>query len=318
MNTKLSPHQKSILPILEAALRSAVDDSDHERAIIEANKIQSLFKDDRSHYRLLRAKLLCFEASLDANSLSYAEAGLLGVKRLSTCPSKIYVEASALLTVCFLRKKKNDEAKKTISEVLGKLNCIKSDLRRNQLQKRFKDRVEAECILSGLIDNKAGVLNIEAVHDRAVDLLQSGSSDTALFEFLAQATPPGGKALLRNIQDHSRVQMNTSDQKLLYPPTRDEAPSKEGKKVFSIIGRVFWKALCHPNGRIHKLWAAKMPEIYEKGYFAAAIVTALKEWQIGSSLFASGVVAIAMKQSAGEFCRLTKPKGLIIDLGDKT
>jgi hypothetical protein len=316
MNIKLSPHQKIFLPSLEDKLKLAVRDGNHELAITLTDKIQSLFAADRSHYRLLRAKLWCFEASLNANSLSYAETGLLGVRGLASIPSKIYVEASALLTVCCLRKKKIESAKEVIDDVLGKLKCIKSDRNRRSLHKRFKERVEDECLLSGLIDNKANLLNVGAVHSVAVKLLEEGSSETALFEFLGKSVPQTSPALLKSIRDYSSSRVSSSDQKLLYPPGREEQPAHIGRKTFSIIGRVVWKGLCHPEGRIYKIWSAKVPEVYGESYFAASIVTAMKEWQIGSSLFAGGVVAIVMKYSASEFCRLAKPKSLICETED--
>jgi len=79
--TKLSESLLGTLRPLEAELRRAVAASEPDAAIEAAAKIQSLFDHDRSHHRLLRAKLWAFEACVDANRLEYAESGLVGVRR---------------------------------------------------------------------------------------------------------------------------------------------------------------------------------------------------------------------------------------------
>jgi hypothetical protein len=42
----------------------------------------------------------------------------------------------------------------------------------------------------------------------------------------------------------------------------------------------------------------------------------MAHWRIGIPLLASGVVALAMKYSAQEFCKLATPKSLMIDPKD--
>jgi hypothetical protein len=60
-----------------------------------------------------------------------------------------------------------------------------------------------------------------------------------------------------------------------------------------------------------------VPEVFNDGYFAAAVVTALSDLRIGIPLIASGLAALAMKYTAEEFCALAKPKGLMISRDDK-
>jgi len=150
-NTKLTEKQLAAIRPLELELRKAVQQAESEEAIELAGKIQALFPDDRSHHRLLRAKLWAFEACLDANRLTYAESGFIGIRKLSGPNTRLYLEASSLLAVCFLREKKTSESKELIHEAISKINNITSDRTRHQFQKRLIERIEEECILAELI-----------------------------------------------------------------------------------------------------------------------------------------------------------------------
>ncbi len=74
--TKLTDKQLETLRPLEAKLKDAVRSASPEKAVEIAGQIQSLFSNDCSHHRLLRAKLWAFEACLDANRITYAQNGL--------------------------------------------------------------------------------------------------------------------------------------------------------------------------------------------------------------------------------------------------
>ena len=158
---KLSNAHLNLLRPLEVELKQAVAAAEPDTAIEVAAKIQALFDFDRTHHRLLRAKLLAFEACVDANRLSYAERGLIGVRNLAGVTTRLSLEAGALLAVVLLREKKVSEAKKLIRDVIENINIIiininininiTSERTRHQFQKRLISRIEEECILAGLI-----------------------------------------------------------------------------------------------------------------------------------------------------------------------
>ena len=66
---KLSDAHLAALRPLEAELKKAVAAAEPDAAIEAAAKIQGLLDFDRSHHRLLRAKLWAFEACVEANRL---------------------------------------------------------------------------------------------------------------------------------------------------------------------------------------------------------------------------------------------------------
>ncbi len=314
--TKLHEYQLAALRPLEARLRQAVAQAEPETAIEIAGKIQALFPDDRKHHRLLRAKLWAFEACVDANRLSYAETGLIGVRKLAAPSTRLYLEASALLAVALLRQKKLTDSKKIIREVIGNINNITSDRTRHQFQKRFISRIEEECILAELIDTGDGPLDASEIEEKAILLIQRNSDDEIL-KLIGNSVPSQGLRLLSDVRTYSIQQLPPPDRKMLPPPEKAEQPKNIGRTTFALLRRIAWKTFCKPSSPIYKLWSKRVPKVFNEGYFSAAVVTALGDFRIGIPLIASGLAALVMKYSAEEFCELAKPRGLMISRDDK-
>jgi len=312
---KLSQPQKRELRRLEIELQACVKSANSEKAAEITAHIQTLFGDDRRHHRLLRAKLWCFEAALDANSLGYAESGLLGVRNLAGRGTRLQLEASTLLAVCYLRQKRYTDAKKLIRGVVSHLAKIQSNSKRRQFQKRLVERIEEECILAELIGVQEGVIIPEEVHAKAVLLIQR-SSDNEIFALLGNSIPSAALLVLNDVRDYSINLIAATDRKLLPAPAIAERPENVGKKAFAVLRRIAWKTFCSPDSELYKMWSKKIPAVFNKGYFAAAITATMAHWRIGIPLLASGVVALAMKYSAQEFCKLATPKSLMIDPKD--
>jgi hypothetical protein len=315
-STKLTEEQLNKLRPLEEKLKAAVRSASPEMAIEIAGQIQALFSNDRKHHRLLRAKLWAFEACLDSNRITYAQNGFVGIRKLSGKTTRLYLEASSLLAICYLRSKKTSEAKKIIKEVVDKLNNIGSDRTRRQFQKRLLERIEEECILTELIGVGESELNIEEIQAKAVLLIQK-NSDNEIFRLIGNSVPTSGINLLHNVRTYSLNQLPAPDRKLLPAPDKAEQPQKIGKITFAVIRRIAWKTFCNPDSSIYKLWSKRVPKVFNEGYFSAAVVATLSDFKIGIPLIASGVSALVMKYTAEEFCELSKPKGLMMDHSDK-
>lgn len=314
--TKLTDQQLQKLRPLEANLKAAVRSASPERAIEIAGQIQALFPNDRSHHRLLRAKLWAFEACLDANRITYAQNGFIGVRKLSGKTTRLYLEASSLLAVCYLRSKKTTDAKMIVKEVIDKINNITSDRTRHQFQKRFIERIEEECILTELIGSGEPELNTKEIEAKAILLVQR-SSDSEIFKLIGNSVPTASINLLSDMRTYSINQLPPPDRKRLPPPEKAEQPQTIGKTTFALLKRIAWKTFCDKESSIYRLWSKRIPKVFNEGYFSAAIVTSLSDFKIGIPLLASGVTALVMKYSAEEFCELSKPKGLMIDRNEK-
>lgn len=315
-NNKLPKKLLADLNLLEKELLSAVRSGSAEGAIEAATKIQILFGADRRHPRLMRSKLWAYEVCLDAQRLEYAERGLIGITQLSGTRTRVHLEASSLLAVCYLRQKKIEEAKKLIRSVIGNINSIKSAKTRHAFQKRLIERLEEECIFVELVGAGGNEkLDVDEVHSKAVELLQR-SNDDELLRLIGNSIPAAGGLLLKDVRDYSIKQLPAADRPLLPAPTKTAESKHIGKAAFAVLRRVAWKTLCKEDSPIFKLWSKKVPEVFNKGYFAAAIVSTMNDYRIGISLLASGVLALVMKYSAEEFCELSKPKGIMMSRGE--
>lgn len=301
---------------LEMELRKAVAQGEPDTAIEIFAKIKALFPSDLSHHRLLRAKLWVFEVHVDANRLAYAETGLAGVRKRAAPSTRLYLEASALLAVTLLRKKKTVEAKKIIQEVIANINNISSDRTRHQFQKRFILRIEEECILTELIGSGVGPLDASEVEAKAILLLQRNSEDE-IFKLIGNSIPAAGLLLLNDVRTYSLRQLPPPDRKLLPPPEKAEQSKNIGRTAFALLRRIAWKTFCKPSSPIYKLWSKQMPKVFNEGYFTVAVIAVFSDFGIGIPLLASGLAALMMKYSAEEFCELAKPKGLMVSRDDK-
>ena len=308
--TKLSEAQLDVLRPLEAALEQAVQDGRSADAVEITTRIQTLFPHDRGHHRLLQAKLWAFEACLNENRLNYAESGLVGVRKLSSSSTRLYLEATSLLSICMLRQKRITEAKSLIAEAFKKINNIKSDARRHTFQKALIDRINEESILTELIGTAQGNLIETEIHAKAVELIQR-CDDSEIIKLIGTNIPIGSVRLHEDLQSFSLKQLPSPDRKLLPPPQQLQNPQQIGKTAFAILKRIAWKTFCKPSSTLYKLWSAKIPKVFNEGYFSAAVASTFADYRIGLPLIASGISALIMKYSAEEFCELAKPDSLM-------
>lgn len=315
-STKLTDAQLAVLRPLEKQLQVAVAKSEVDLAIELASKIQDLFPQDRKHHRLLRAKLWLFEACIDANRLNIAEKGLIGISQLASPSTRIALEAGGLLAIVYLRQKKVASAKAAIAEVILKINNITSDVTRHQFQQRLISRIEEECILSELIGTADSALEIDEIQAEAIRLIQS-QDEAKILEIIGSTVPTSSIKLLNDVHQFSILRLPAPDRKLLAAPPNVQERQKIGKTAFSMLRRIAWKTFCKPSSPIFKLWSKQTPEVFNKGYFSAAVITTFNDFRIGLPMLAGGVAALVMKYSAEEFCELAKPKGFMIKRDEK-
>lgn len=263
---KLSPSQLTALRPLEAELRRAVEVGDPDSAIKAAEKIQLLFGDDRSHHRLLRAKLWAYQACLDANRVTFAERGFIGVRKRSNPSTRLYLEASALLAISLLRLKRTNESKELIREVISNINNITTDRTRHQFQRRLIERIEEECIFVELVGSGNEVLDEKEIREKAIWLVQR-SSDDEILKLIGESVPMSGILLLNDVRAYSIQQLPGPDRKLLPSPLKLDQPKSIGRTTFALLRRVAWKTFCIPSSPIYKLWSARIPKVFDEGYF---------------------------------------------------
>lgn len=315
MSRAIRPEHLEELRPLEEKLKRAQNTGCVSEAEEAMKAIQRLLNPYGNHHRLLECRLWYFETLLDANQTAFAESGFSGIRQKTNRRTRLYLEATFFLAVCYLRQKKIPLAKTFIREVLAELNKEQSPDTRRLLQKRVIDRIEEEAVLAELIGVEDGVFKQKAIEDEAIKLVQKSEDD--IFELLGRSIPYRSFKLLQDVREDAILQLPIPDRKLLAPPGQASQERYVGKRAFAVLKRVGWKTLCDPKSSIYKLWSARLPKVYNDGYFVAAIYAAFRDWKIGLPLLAAGVVAIAMKYGAEEFCLWTRPDSIMEIRGKK-
>lgn len=304
-----SDHLKLLRP-LEAQLKQAVKLQEPQAAEAAMLSIQRLLNPyGANHHRLLECRLWYFESQFDAKHISVAESGFQGIATRARDGTRLSLEATFFLGLCYLRQKRIPEAKKKFEIVFAGLNKISSAETRRLLQKRIIERIEQETVLTTLIGVDDGPLKPQQIHDEAVKLVPKPEAE--LFELLARALPYGSIPLLNDVRTDALLQLPAPDRKLLPAPGQANQAPHVGKLAFAVLKRVGWKTLCDGKSPLYKLWSQRVPAVYSTAYFSTAITQTFNDWKIGLPYLAVGVTAIAMKYSAKEFCDLTRPDSIM-------
>lgn len=316
MRKRISAEHLEQLRPVEDALKEAVLRQDSAAATTAMQTIQTILSPyGPKHYRILECRLWYFESVFDANDIATAESGFSGIAQRASPESALFIEASFFLALCLLRQKRIPEAKARLRLVFERLNTITSAETRQLRQKRFVERIEQEAVLTALIGTDAGVLRPDQIHQEAIKLVQMPEGE--LFDFLARALPYGTINLLSDVRTDTLLLLPPADRKLLPPPGHASQAPHVGKLVMAVLKRIGWKTFCDEESPLYKLWSKKITTVFSPAYFATWITATFVNWKIGVAPLAAGVVAIAMRYGAEEFCRITKPNSIMEARGPK-
>jgi len=313
----LSKEQKEKLALWEPQLRLCVKTADLEKAKKITAKIQLLLRPSGHETRILQAKNWLYESAMEANSLTFAKMGFEGTIQKSSLRTRLNLEATSLLAICYLREKNIDRARNLIISAVENINSIKSDERREQFQKRLIERLEEESIIAGLTDKDAELLDLEAVDKEVVKLVMSKSENQIYLE-MGKAVPQKSIDLLSEVRETYALRLTAPDRKFLPPPLTEEKKEELGKRANSALKRVAWRALCSPESEIYKAWSQGLSVVYDKKYIAGAIVASFNSFSISAVMIAASAAALAIKFGAEVFCETFSPSSMMIDRKDKS
>jgi hypothetical protein len=253
-NANLTDEQKAKLAVLEPRLRLCVRSADLDKAKIITAEIQQLLRPTGHETRLLQAKNWLYETAMEANNLTFAKMGFEGTIQKSNPTTRLYLEASSLLAICYLRESNFSKARELIVRAVDSINNIKSIERREQFHKRLIERLEEESILVGLVDQSSDPLRLEEVDDMAVKLVMTKSENQIYIE-MGKAIPKKSVDILTEVRDAYTNRLPAPDRKMLPPPIVEENKEALGKRASSALKRVAWKSICSPNSEIYKAWS---------------------------------------------------------------
>ncbi len=314
---KLTDAQRRRLHTLEPALRDAVRLGDYPTANRLTADIQAVLRPTGHETRLMRAKNWLFEAAMEADELEIAIAGFRGVRQKVAATTRTFLEATALLAVCFLRKGELAEAEPLIANVLTNDANIASERKRRQFRLRAIRRFEEEVALVALRGPTFAPLDINQVQERAGILLQTKTEDEMYVEVGREIPPEVIKVLLR-MHEFAGRQLTASDLKLLPPSRTISEKLALGKMITEATKRVLWRSLCDPKSEVYKAWCTNgMMSVLNNKLLTAYVVGALAGMKIGAFMLAASLVAIVLRVGLDVFCEVAKPASMMIGLDEK-
>lgn len=316
MQVELTTDQKNKLAIWEPQLRACVRTADLERAKDITIKIQELLRPTGHETRLLQAKNWLYETAMEANSLTFAKMGFEGNLRKSNEKTRIHLEATSLLAICYLREGNFSKASSLISRAVEYISNIKSEERREQFHKRLIERLEEESILLGLKTDDFSPLELEEVNSHVIKLVMTKSENQIYIE-MGNAIPKASIDILNGVRESYVLKLPGPDRKFLPPPIKEENKEELGKRANSALKRVAWRSICSPDSEIYKAWSQGLSVVYDKKYIAGSIVASFNSVNISIVMLAASAAALAIKFGAEVFCEAFAPKSLMIERSDK-
>ncbi|MCI0667948.1 MAG: hypothetical protein L0Y43_07825 [Methylococcaceae bacterium] len=313
----LTQYQKNELAHLEPQLRACARTANLDKAKELAAQIQGILRKSGHETRLLQAKNWLSETALEAGNLTFAKMGFEGTMAKSNSRTRINLEATALLAICYLRERNLEKAQELISKAVESIGNITSAERRKQFHRRLVQRLEEEGIVVGLADESGKPLQVDEVDAEAVRLIMSKSEAQILVE-MGKAIPQESLDYLKSIRDAYSKRLPAPDQRFLPPPLTKEKKEELGRRASSALKRVAWRALCSTESEIYKAWSQGLSVVYDKKYIAAAIVASFNSVNISATMLAASAAALAVKFGAEFFCEAFAPQGLMIDRNDQS
>ncbi|MFA5016842.1 hypothetical protein B0F87_11274 [Methylobacter tundripaludum] len=313
----LTIEQKEKLAVLEPQLKSCVKSADLEKAKRITGQIQGLLRPTGHETMVLQAKNWLYETAMESNSLTFAKMGFEGTIQKSSPKTRLNLEATFLLAICYLREQNLEKARELIIKAVDNINNIKSDERRKQFHRRLLERLEDESILVGLIDKSASPLDLAEVDKEAVKLIMNMTERQILIG-MGKAIPQKSIDLLSEVRNTYTLRLPASDRKLLPPPLTEDTKEELGKRANSALKRVAWRALCNPESDVYKAWTQGLSVVYDKKYIAGAIAASFNSFSISATMIAASATALAIKFGAEVFCEAFSPNSMMIDRHDKS
>ncbi|MCZ7556097.1 MAG: hypothetical protein M5R41_06825 [Bacteroidia bacterium] len=307
----LTEAQKRRLGLLEPQLRNAARTGNFTDAKILAAELQSILRPTGHHMRLFQSKNWLFEAALEAGEVVFARQGFEGIRSSVQPKTRLYLEATALLAVCYLRSGNIEEAKPFMAEVLVNTNVIQSDVQRRVFKRRLIDRFDEEAVLASLRDCGTEDLSPEDLEEEAGKIIQTRTEDE-MFLMLGERTPEHSVDILLRINEFALKQLPKADLKFLPGPKERTERREVGKIVFASFKRILWRSLCDPESEIYQAWFNQgMSLVLNKKYIGGAVVATFSGLGIGLTALAVPAVALLIKFGLEVFCDVYHPEPLM-------
>ncbi|MGQ1948648.1 hypothetical protein ACT3CD_16265 [Geofilum sp. OHC36d9] len=316
MNTPLSDIQKQRLKILEPKLEVAIKNQDIQAAKALVLDLQVLLRPTNHFVRLSQSKNKLFELSIELGDYDFAINGLNSNREVLNKNTRIYLETTSLMAICYVRMQEIIKAKPYIKEVLTNKSVIKSDRTRKIFHKEIINRFNEEVALCTLKSSDDVSYNEDEIEQEVIRIIQT-LTEQEIFAQIGQASPRATKELMFLVYDYSTKQLPSAERLALPSPTQKIKDTEVGQTVFESVKRVIYNSLCNPESDIYKTWFNNgMKIVLSKGYIRSAVISCLVNLGVGIKMIAASIIALIMKLGIEIYCERYKPISLM-EIRDK-
>ncbi|MBW6391323.1 hypothetical protein [Billgrantia antri] len=259
----------------------------------------------------MKAKNQLFEVAMESGNLSTAITGFIGIRQKVSRRTRLYLEATTLLAICYLRKKDLASARPYILEAFEREKNIISPERQSEYRLALAKRFDEEALLASLSPGASEQLDIDKIQDEAGKLIYSKHEDDIL-ELLGASVPEGALEFVNDVHKESQGLLTYEEKKKLPSPAAFEERKKLGKGVLSAFQAVIWRSFCDKNSEVYKMWFTNgMQAVLDKKYITASVVSALSGLSIGVYAIAVYLTALLIKMGIETFCSVYKPSSIM-------
>lgn len=311
MNNPLTDKQKERLKILEPKLDIAVQNREYQVAKSLVSDIQNILRPTLHYVRLCQSKNKLFELAIELGEFDFAISGLQSNLKVLNVRTRIHLETTSLLAICYVRMQEIEKAKPYIRDVLTNQTVIKSERTRLIFHSEIINRFNEEVALCTLKSSTKPEYDEDEIEQEVIKIIQS-LSDQEIFTQIGQSSPKATKDLIFLIYDFSTKQLPSNERLALPSPEQKIKDAEVGITVFQSVKRVVYNSLCNPNSEIYKAWFNNgMHLVLSKGYIRTAIISCLVNLGIGVKMIAASIIALVMKFGIEVYCAKYKPIGLM-------
>lgn len=308
---KLTDTQKLRLSKLDPQLKNAVQSHNFELAKSILIDLQQVLKPTGHINRLIQYKNWVFELAIEMGMYDYAERGFIGNRKLVNKNTRVYLEATALLAICYLRKNEYEKAKPYIKDVLQNEIVIRSSNTRRIFHSEIIARFDEEVALFSLKSLGNEPLDVNEIQDEAGKLLSTNNEDE-LYVILGKALPPQTKILLFQIDEFAKKQLPSAERKLLAPPINMTKDDVAGKTFFKSLKHVFYNSICDSKSEVYQAWCKNgLGIVLDKKFLTSAILCILGGLGIGYKALAVSTIALILRFGLDVYCEHYKPTGIM-------
>lgn len=299
---------KILLPQYEKAIK-AQDLATGKKLITD---IQSLLKTLSKTIKLVELRNALFEVAMEQGEYSYAIEGFTINRSMVNRNTKLHLEATVLLAVCYIRNEQFIEAQPIISEALKNEKVIKDKQLREKFHIDMINRFNEESVLMSLMTKKRRLEEDINEITNQVLLIEQTRDTEDIFQNIGKVVPLTTKNILFTVDQFSKNQLSYTEQKKLPSPEEVVKDEAAGRTVFSCFKRVLYRSLCDPESDVYKAWYTNgIGSLHDKKVVIGIVAAGLANIGVAKLVLIASVAALAIRFGLDIYCEKFKPAGVM-------